>query len=153
MEIDEIEKKFQNKEITPIQFIENIVLKYQMELENTNIDDITKVKTKNYFIEFIRKILYEIENEIDGNRCIRDNSARNSINYWIYKLFNKSESNNIEYNIYNDSNNIMNSLDVINNLKFLIDKLLSYIKESKILTDDEINKYINPTIDRINEKY
>lgn len=151
-EINDIKKRFRNKKIKPIQFIESIVLKYQMELENTNIDDITKRKIKEDFIEYVRNILYEMENEIDRNRCIRDNSARNTIYYWIDKLFNKS-ANNIEYNIYNDSANIMNSVDGINNLKSLIDELLSYIKKSEILTDDEIKKYIKPTIDRINEKY
>lgn len=72
----------------------------------------------------------------------------------INKLFNKNKSYNIGYNnICNYNTNIINSLNYIDSLKCLIDKLVSYIKESRILTDDEIKKYIKPTIDRIYEKY
>lgn len=96
-----------------------------MELENTNLCDITKVKIKNDFIEFIRKILYEIENEIGINRCIRDDNTQNAIYYLINKLFNKNKSYNIGYNnIYNYNTNIINSLNYIDSLKYLIDKLV-----------------------------
>ena len=45
------------------------------------------------------------------------------------------------------------SFSNINNLKDLIVELLDRANASGILTEDEINKFIMPILDRINEKY
>ena len=118
---------------------------------------------KKDFIRFIIKILQCIESEIDKNCNISSDSAQKFISYYFDKfcnyLFKKNNSNDTECDneakqIRNSSlDNMAKSSNIIAYLSNLICEVLENIIKSGILSEDEINEFIIPFIQKINRKY
>ena len=158
-----IEESFKRGEISNIQCIEKIVFEYQIAYKDAS--DTDKTELKNSFMRFIIAFLHGIEKIGDQNKDI-DKSSNISIIFdsarILLKLLSEynDETNSTHFDYTNETGGIMISVVNkifsyinINNLKDLIVKLLDNARTSGILTGDEINKFIMPILDRINEKY
>lgn len=158
-----IEENFNREEISDIQYIEKVVFEYQIAYKDAN--DIDKIKVKNNFIRFIIAFLHKIEKVWDQNKDI-DKSSNISIIFNYSTILLKElyeycdETNSTHFDYTNETGGIMiSALNKIfsyfniNDLKDLIVKLLDNAKTSEILTEYEINKFITPILNRINEKY
>lgn len=146
-----------------IQFIEKVCLEYKIAYEDAN--DIDKKEIKNSFMRFIIEILHQIEKECEQNKNINISSniniVLNSVSISLKALSDYyNETNSTHFDYTNETNGIMiSAINKIfsyinfNNLKVFIVKLSDNINTSGILTKDEINKFIKPILDRINEEY
>lgn len=157
-------ENFNSGNITYIQFIEKVCLEYKIAYTGANnVDDKTEIK--NSFMRFIIWILHKIEEEGDQNKNIdissNINIVLNSVSISLKALSEYyDETNSTHFDYTNESGGIMiSAINKIfsyinfNNLKDLIVELSKNINTSGILTEDEINKFIKPILDRINEKY
>ena len=161
--IKRIIENFNMGEISNIQFVEDVVFEYQIAYKDAS--DTHKTELKNSFMRFIKTILHKIEKLGDENKNI-DKSSNISIIFdsarILLKLLSEynDETNSTHFDYTNETGGIMISVvnkifsfSNINNLKDLIVELLDRANASGILTEDEINKFIMPILDRINEKY
>lgn len=144
------------------QFMRKAILEYKLGVKSGK----NVIEIKDDFMRFIMNILQCIESEIDKNCNISSDSTQKFISYYfdkfinfIINLFKKNNSKDTKYDneakqIRNSSlDNIAKSSNIIAYLSNLICEVLANITKSGILSDDEINEYIMPTIYEINIKY
>lgn len=162
--IKRIIDNFNKGEISNIPFIEKSCFEYKIAYKDAN-NVYDKTEIKNSFMRFIIEILHQIEKECEQNKNI-DKSSNISIIFDSVRISLKllseyyDETNSTHFDYTNESGGIMiSAINKIfsyinfNNLKDLIVELSKNINTSGILTEDEINKFIKPILDRINEKY
>lgn len=152
-------ENFNSRNITDIQFIEQIISEYKMKYRNA--DDNTKIIIKDDFIAFVIKFLHYFEREKDRNVSFEQMNYQNifiDAANLLDKLVKYKDSGSFEYadetgRIINSIINNISSYNDIKALETLVIVLLKNISSSGILTEEEVKEDINPILNRINEKY
>lgn len=152
-------ENFNSRNITDIQFIEEVISEYKMKYRNA--DDNTKIIIKDDFIAFVIKFLHYFEREKDRNVSFKEMNYQNmfiDVANLLDKLVKYNTSGSFEYADETGRiiNSIIDNIDSSNDIKALeklVIVLLSNISSSGILTEKEVEEDIKPILDRINEKY
>lgn len=161
--LKENEKKiienFNSKNMSHIQFIEEVISEYKKKYRNA--DENTRILIKDDFIAFVIKFLHYFEREKDNNLLFKQMNYQNMFvdaANLLDKLVKYNNSGSFEYADETDRiinsiiGNIISSND-IKALETLVIELLKNVSSSGILTEEEVKEDIKPILDRINKKY